>query len=166
MIDRQKRLIEVYDYLRDCCGVHTKTQFAEILGYGRTSLSAALNGKVDYLTDSLFQNICNRWPKVFNLDYLLSGDGTLLYDKEVDDTIIHEPVVNPTKESQDIDLVKSLLASKNETIEALRQEIKAKDQYIELLKSEYNKLKQSTSHYDHILSDGPLIASEPFPDKE
>ena len=49
MNERQKRLIEVYEHLRKYYGVHTKTQFAEALGYGRTSLSSALNGNEDYL---------------------------------------------------------------------------------------------------------------------
>ena len=78
MNERQKRLIEVYEYLRKHFDIHTKTGFAEALGYGRTSLSAAMNGKQDYLTDSLFQSICNKWDGVFNIDYLLTGEGGLL----------------------------------------------------------------------------------------
>lgn len=162
MLDKQKRLLEVYEYSRAKLGIHTQTDFANAISGSRAVVSSALNGNPQYLTNKFFRKICASFPGVFNYEYLQTGTGTLLLDTAVS----YEPVVNPTKESQELDLVKSLLASKNETIEALRQEIKTKDQYIELLKSEYNKLKQSTSRYDHILSDGPLIASEPFPDKD
>ena len=78
MKERQKRLIEVYDHLRRYYGIHTKGGFAEALHYGRTSMSAAMNGVEDYLTDKLFKNICESYPGVFNLDYLLNGEGELL----------------------------------------------------------------------------------------
>ena len=53
MNERQKRLIEVYNYVRQHFGIHTKQGFAEALNYGRTSMSAAFNGNEGYLTDSL-----------------------------------------------------------------------------------------------------------------
>ena len=70
MNERQKRLIEVYEHLRRYLGIHTKTGFAEAVHYGRTSMSAAMNGDEKYLTDSLFKNICAAFPGVFNLEYL------------------------------------------------------------------------------------------------
>ena len=78
MNERQKRLIEVYEHLRRYYGIHTKTGFAEALKYGRTSMSAAMNGDEKYLTDSLFKNICEAYKGVFNLNYLLTGEGDLL----------------------------------------------------------------------------------------
>ena len=157
MIDRQKRLIEVYGHLRESCGIHTKTQFAEKLGYGRTSLSAAMNGKTEYLTDSLFQNICNRWPDIFNIDYLLNGDGTLLSDVCTNQTNVPEVVPNPPAQ-EPIDhssLVNALIAAKDETIEALRNELKAKNQLIAYLTEEIH----SNDRFDNY-SDRPLMASE------
>lgn len=80
--DRQKRLIEVYDHLRQHFGIHTKTGFAEAVKYGRTSMSAAMNGKEEYLTDDLFEKICEAYPGVFDLNYLLTGEGSLLTIEE------------------------------------------------------------------------------------
>lgn len=82
MNERQKRLIEVYDHLRRYYGIHTKGGFAETIHYGRTSMSAAMNGVEGYLTDNLFKNICEAFPGVFNLDYLLNGEGELLANSE------------------------------------------------------------------------------------
>ena len=82
MNERQKRLNEVYEHLRRYFGIHTKTGFAEAIHYGRTSLSAAMNGDESYLTDNLFKNICEAYPYVFNIDYLLNGSGQLLTIQE------------------------------------------------------------------------------------
>lgn len=82
MRERQKRLNEVYEHLRENFRIHTKSGFAEAIHYGRTSLSAALNGNEAYLTDSLFKTICEAYPDTFNLHYLLTGEGELLQQKE------------------------------------------------------------------------------------
>ena len=82
MNERQKRLNEVYEHLRKHFGIHTKQGFAESINFGRTSMSAALNGNEDYLTDKLFRTICNYYPGVFNLEYLLNGEGNLLTIEE------------------------------------------------------------------------------------
>ena len=78
MLDRQKRLNEVYDYLHNNLGVHTKGDFADNIKYARAYISSALNGNERYLTDSLFTNICEAYPDTFNLNYLLNGEGELL----------------------------------------------------------------------------------------
>ena len=78
MIGRQKRLHEAYEHLRKFFGIHTQTDFAEVLKYSRVYISSALNGNEKNLTDKLFTNICEAYPGVFNLNYLLTGEGDLL----------------------------------------------------------------------------------------
>ena len=117
MNERQKRLIEVYEHLRRFYGIHTKTGFAESLHYGRTSMSAAMNGDEKYLTDKLFANICDVYPGVFNLEYLLTGVGGLLADRETvttEESVKNENLMDQTK------MFDALLRSKDETIEELR----------------------------------------------
>lgn len=82
MLERQKRLNEVYEHLHDSLGVHTKGNFADAIGYARTYVSSALNGNERFLTDKLFRSICDVYPGVFNLDYLLTGEGKLLAEEE------------------------------------------------------------------------------------
>ena len=82
MIGRQKRLHEVYEYLRESYGIHTQIDFAEALKYSRVYISAALNGKEKNLTDKLFETICEAYPGVFDLNYLLTGEGSLLTIEE------------------------------------------------------------------------------------
>ena len=78
MVSREKRLHEVFEHLRKFFGIHTQTDFAVALKYSRVYISSALNGNEKNLTDKLFENICEAYPGVFNLHYLLTGDGQLL----------------------------------------------------------------------------------------
>ena len=67
MLERQKRLNEVYDYLHSNKGIHTKAGFADAIKYARAYVSSALNGNEKYLTDKLFRSICGKG------DYRSSG---------------------------------------------------------------------------------------------
>ena len=44
MLERQKRLNEVYDYLHSNKGIHTKAGFADAIKYARAYVFSALNG--------------------------------------------------------------------------------------------------------------------------
>lgn len=127
MNERQKRLIEVYEHLRRYFGIHTKTGFAKALKYGRTSMSAAMNGDEKYLTDKLFKNICEIYRGVFNLDYLLTGKGDLLTVEE--DVKSSELNANrqmsmqpPTAEIDTSSIMNAALAAQMESIELLKSE--------------------------------------------
>ena len=78
MLDKQKRLNEVYEHLHNYFNIHTKGDFADSIKYARAYISSALNGNERYLTDKLFRNICEAYPGVFDLNYLLTGEGQLL----------------------------------------------------------------------------------------
>jgi hypothetical protein len=83
MTNRKERLTEVYGYLREHHGIHTQIDFATALGYSRPVISSALNGNELALTDKLFQKVCEVYPE-FNLEYLLTGEGSLLQDSPTD----------------------------------------------------------------------------------
>ena len=85
MTNRKERLTEVYGYLREHHGIHTQIDFATALGYSRPVISSALNGNELALTDKLFQKVCEVYPE-FNLEYLLTGEGSLLQDASTDTT--------------------------------------------------------------------------------
>lgn len=78
MKNKQERLIEVYEYARAHCGVHTKSEMAIRLHITQPAFSYAINGNEAYLTKNLFQKVCAAFPGIFNLDYLLTGQGELL----------------------------------------------------------------------------------------
>lgn len=80
--EMQKRLHEVFAHVRKHYDIHTQDDFAQYIGYGRTSISAAMNGNEKYLSANLFRSICDKFPGIFNLDYLLTGEGELLAIEE------------------------------------------------------------------------------------
>ena len=122
MVSRQKRLHEVFEHLRKFFGIHTQTDFAVALKYSRVYISSALNGNEKNLTDKLFENICEAFPGVFDLDYLLTGKGSLLTTEEEVHNEDLEKLYNPQPIDQS-SLVNALLAAKDETIDSLKSRI-------------------------------------------
>ena len=92
MLDKKERLMEMYEYARRHLGVHTQIDFASVVGCSRAVMSSALNGNKQYLTDSLFQKVCAAFPGVFNADYALTGEGSLLAEQKPEPA----PVIPPT----------------------------------------------------------------------
>lgn len=160
--ERQKRLGEVFGHLFAHHGISTQGAFAGALRMQRTALSAAMNGNKSYLTNNLFMKICAAFPGMFNLDYLLSGDGSLLTSEE--SMAINTPQ-QPSRQSESagmIDqssLMNATLAAQQQTIESLNREIKGlherlkeKDEYIA-------DLKKQLSRYEH----EKILDKYPFP---
>ena len=155
MNERQKRLIEVYEHLRRYFGIHTKTGFAEALHYGRTSLSAAINGDESYLTDKLFKNICEAYPGVFDLNYLLTGEGQLLTIEEEVKSEDLEKAINPTSAPQAIDYtfliekaVEKATAYADKTIAILEKQVATLEKDIEAKDTEISTLKDRLHEFE------------------
>lgn len=119
---RAKRLDEVYKHLFAHFGITSQKHLAEVLKVQRTGLSSAFNGNVANLTDNLFKKICAAFPGVFNLNYLLTGEGDLLTLEEEVHNEDYEKLYNPQPIDQS-SLVNALLASKDETIDSLKSRI-------------------------------------------
>ena len=148
MNERQKRLIEVYEHLRRYFGIHTKTGFAEALHYGRTSLSAAINGDESYLTDKLFKNICEAYPGVFDLNYLLTGEGQLLTIEEEVKSEDIEKAINPTSAPKAIDYtfliekaVEKATAYADKTIAMMEKQINRLENDLDAKEQEMKRLQ-------------------------
>ena len=125
MIQRQKRLKEVYEYLRKYFGIHTQTDFADAIRYSRPVISSALNGNEAYLTDKLFNTIYEKYPGVFSIDYLLKGDGELLsHEEDAQVSIIDEDVHQPSITEQAANII-DLYAGLIKEIESLRAQLKS-----------------------------------------
>ena len=119
MSEKQERLKEVYDYVRSNCAVHTQIDFAARLKMTRQALSAAINGNESYLTTNLFQKICAAFPGIFNLDYLLTGQGELLLESNVQS----EPSITKKPASVDADFYHDALNLNAKVIEDMRKDL-------------------------------------------
>ena len=141
MTNRHERLKEVYEYLRYHYSIHTQTDMANAIQMTRPAFSAAMNGNEKYLTKSLFMKICAAFPGVFNLDYLLTGTGTLLATKEK---------TEPTPVSPATDNLLELHAQMIRHVDDLRHELHDELMEVRQLKDELratlSELKQSNNH--------------------
>ena len=146
---RKERLKEAYEYVRQYFGIHTQTDLAAKLKMTRPAISSAMNGNPSYLTDNLFTKICAAFPGVFNLDYLLNGEGELLANSEHKEGDV---TVDPG------DYMTKYIAS-------LEKQIKDKDQQIADLRRDiqllYKRLNKE-SRYENIQANlfGGIAADE------
>ena len=133
--ERAKRLNEVYRYLYANKGVVSQTLFASQIGVQRSALSAAMNGNKLYLTNNLFMKVCAAYPDTFDLDYLLTGEGSLLVEDgsaKVQDT-----------DSGELSALRSRVKILEEQVARQRQIIDHYESFVELLTRENRQLEQT-----------------------
>jgi transcriptional regulator with XRE-family HTH domain len=128
---RQERLNQVYRHLFAHFGINSQVQFAEAIHVQRSAISAAMNGNKAYLTKNLFIKVCAAFPGVFNIKYLLTGEGNLLtVDEEVKNEDMQKLFGSPQPDNS---LVNKIIAAQDESIASLKREIKTKDELISAL---------------------------------
>ena len=149
MNTRKDRLNEVYEHIRKHFGIHTKTQFAAVLKITQPALSSAMNGNEAYLTDNLFKRICAAYQGVFNLDYLLTGNGQLLTIQEEVKSEQIEKESNPQQPSSYAD---KLIASLEKQVKDKDDQLADKDRIIKLLEQKIEVLEAM----QHLDSSNPL----------
>jgi transcriptional regulator with XRE-family HTH domain len=169
MVSREKRLHEVFEHLRKFFGIHTQTDFAVALKYSRVYISSALNGNEKNLTDKLFENICEAYPGVFNLHYLLTGEGDLLTLEEEVHNEEYEKLYNPQPINQS-SLINAAIAAKDEAIASLKRELQTKNDLIQSLRDQLAAKDQLIAEqkarlidYRRIIDSHNGISDYPFP---
>lgn len=163
MVSREKRLHEVFEHLRKFFGIHTQTDFAVALKYSRVYISSALNGNEKNLTDKLFENICEAYPGVFNLHYLLTGEGDLLtleeearsneFEKQMTQQNNLPPATDQTYLMSKMfeTLLKPIESAHAETVAALNQQIAEKQYRIESLERTIANLERTVADKDALI---------------
>ena len=162
MLERQKRLNEVYEHLHNYYSVHNKGDFADKIKYARAYISSALNGNEKYLTDKLFRSICEAFPRVFNLNYLLYGEGSLL---TIDEEVSSDRIDELARKNEPIDhssLVNAALAAKDQVIAQMELRISEKDETIRTQRQLIQALQQQVADFRARYEIGNL-EKYPFP---
>lgn len=134
-MDRKNRLKEAYKYLQSIGKIHTQKGFADALGKAEGTISRAFNGDEKALTDNLFVQITLSFPGLFNLDYLLTGEGSLLVEEgsaKVQDT-----------DSGELFALRSRVQILEEQVARQRQIIDHYESFVELLTRENRQLEQT-----------------------
>lgn len=168
---RQKRLMEVFGHLQSGpYGIHYKYHLAKALGYGRTSISAAMGGDPDYLTKDLFEAICKKYPGVFNLEYLLYGIGELLTPEEKaringtapsqqdEQFASDDPLVLYSRMIRSVDDLRMQIKDELDDLRAVKSELQqSRDEFREAthrLMQAVSRLESSRSSSSYIAADG------------
>ena len=92
-----------------------------------------MHGNENNLTDKLFTNICETFPGVFNLDYLLTGKGSLLADTE-------EKQTTPTVQQPNADLLE-LYAQRIRLVDDLRASLKEELAEVQAIRTELQQAR-------------------------
>ena len=157
---RKDRLHEVYEHLQEHHNIHKQSDFAKAIGLTISAMSAAMNGNERYLTDNLFKKICAKYQGVFNLDYLLAGNGELLLPPapmlttEPGKSAPPPPVIDPSSmfnaiiaaHNSALATKDELIAAKDDTIASLKTELRSKDELIISLRQQLLQLQQLQRH--------------------
>ena len=133
-MDRKNRLKEAYKYLQSIGKIHTQKGFADALGKAEGTISRAFNGDEKALTDNLFVQITLAFPGLFNLDYLLTGEGTLLAEQKDDPAI-------PSKMQDMIDQYKQEIQRLNNTVDNQREIIEDLKMLVNNFKNQYRYIQ-------------------------
>ena len=151
---RKDRLKEVYEHVRRHFPIHTQTDFADSLKYNRAYISSAMHGNEKNLTDKLFTNICEAYPGVFNLDYLLNGTGDLLTPQEDVKSSEIEQTVMPSHDESLANLLE-LYAQRIRLVDDLRQSLKEELAEVRTIKEDMhtavNDFRDATTHLTQAL---------------
>lgn len=75
---RNDRLKEAFEFLRSNGKVHTQKDLAVQMGATRPNVSGAFKGDPKILTDNFIKRFNNAFDDIFNLNWLLDGDGEML----------------------------------------------------------------------------------------
>lgn len=148
MVDRQKRLNEVYEYLHENCNIHNKKHFADAIEYAYPYVSSALNGNEKYLTDKFFKSICAKFSEL-SLAYLLTGEGELLLQQQ------HPTPSQP--ESDILELYARMIRKLDDTRVELQKEIAEVRQLKDELRLTLSHLSGTTYQ---IPDETPRLAAE------
>lgn len=79
-MDREKNINEAVNYLIYKKMISSQEELAKKVGVAKESISRALNGNKSYLTDKFLNKFNETFDNIFNINWLLYGDGEMLKD--------------------------------------------------------------------------------------
>ena len=83
-MEKKERINQAFSYLKDNGLVHTQKDLAERMGSTAPNVSSALKGVDNVLTDNFLLRFNNAFGGIFNDNWLLTGEGSMLSASEPD----------------------------------------------------------------------------------
>ena len=132
-MDKKERFCMAYEYLRSIGKIHTQEDLAMVMKASRSNVSSALAGRKKVLTDNFIQRFAASFPGMFNLDWLLYGEGEMLKGAESPQESLTASMVSDTTPYGE--------TSRDAIIMRLMDKIDEKDAKIEALQNEVAELR-------------------------
>ena len=125
-MNKHERFKQAILYLKGIGRISTKKSLAEAMGASASNVTTAINtGDPKVLTDQFIMRFSRAFDGVFSTEWLISGNGEMLLNGT------NEEQAGPNHFEDEHEMVNRLLAAKEETIEALRQQLALKDEIIQ-----------------------------------
>jgi hypothetical protein len=125
-MNKHERFKQAILYLKGIGRISTKKSLAEAMGASASNVTTAINtGDPKVLTDQFIMRFSRAFDGVFSTEWLISGNGEMLLNGT------NEEQADPNHFEDEHEMVSRLLAAKEETIEALRQQLALKDEIIQ-----------------------------------
>lgn len=83
-MEKKGRINQAFSYLKDNGLVHTQRDLAEKMGATAPNVSSALKGVDNVLTDNFLLRFNNAFGGIFNDNWLLTGEGSMLSASDSD----------------------------------------------------------------------------------
>ena len=141
-MDRKERFNKAYAYLVWQGKIQKQEDLAELMHSTGPNVSSALAGRASVLTDKFIIRFHAQFADIFNLDYLLNGEGELLKEQET------HPC---TAISSEADLLVNY-ARLVRQLDDLRVQAKQELAEIQSLKTEFQQARQLFTDATDILS--------------
>lgn len=149
--EKLSRLQKAFEYLHSRGFVHSVTDLAQKMERARPGVNNALLGKEGYLNDSFLSAFCKKFP-IISFEWITAGTGEMV--NNTNDT--HYDTIDQSS------LMNAALAAKDETIQALHDQIDTKNELIATLQQHLSDLRDAMriDHGSHYYPSSPSIVSE------
>lgn len=154
MADRLKKAVR---YIKGSTEYVNQSLIAEKIDFGRTNLSAALNGEEKYLKEGLIDKVVSAFPEI-NKDWLLTGNGEMLIEEDEE-----EPYLRAERNKYGLSLqriqeltnlpLKTLKAYDNGSKEMPDDILEAFDNLFQRIENEYNECEEENTTIPVLITD-------------
>ena len=165
--EKARRLTDAYHHIYGRDGITSQSAWADRLQVQRTALSAAMNGNAAYLTKNLFIKVCAAHPNVFNLDYFLTGQGSLLASQPQASTL---PGAHPSDAGtsaiielyatliKELEAMRSDLASDLRAVQELKYQLTQEREALHTITTRLHAVLHPSVQYDLPSASTPMAA--------
>lgn len=138
-MERADRFNKAYEYLKNRGMLHTQKELAAKMKATAPHVSLAMKGESKYLTDNFLRRFNDTFDSIFNLQWLILGEGDMLKEGE-------EEYVEPVTQDQTVlRLIDELSAQRMMTEKELGKKNEQIDRLLSLLEKEAERTQAIVS---------------------